>query len=134
RAFTGDRAGDWLFAALHRADFANQPASVHRDDGLQLRHAYITACVRCAPPDNRPTPEERETCSRYLEHDLRLLSQVRVIVCLGAFAWDGALRVLRRLGQAPPRRPQFGHGAESRAGPYNLVGSYHPSQQNTFTG
>src|SRR5437588_4603172 len=107
RVFTGDRSGDWLFAALHRAGFANQPTSTHRDDGLRLNDCYISACVRCAPPANKPMPEERENCLPYLVEDLRLLGQVKVIVCLGAFAWDGALRALRQLGQMPKRKPRF---------------------------
>lgn len=134
RVFTGDRSGDWLFAALHRAGFANQPTSEHRDDGLRLRDCYIASCVRCAPPQNRPTLAERDTCLHFLEEELRLLGRVRVAVCLGGFAWDGVLRVLRNLSHRPPRKPRFGHAAEARVGPYYLVGSYHPSQQNTFTG
>jgi uracil-DNA glycosylase family 4 len=134
RVFTGDRSGDWLYAALHRAGFANQPHSTHVDDGLRLQDCYITACVRCAPPQNRPTPEERDCCSNYLAAELKLLTAVRVIVCLGAFAWDGVLRVLRQQGWALSPRPRFGHGAEARVGTYLLLGCYHPSQQNTFTG
>jgi uracil-DNA glycosylase family 4 len=134
RIFTGDRSGDWLFAALHRAGFANQPTSVRQGDGLRLSDCYITACVRCAPPANRPTPDERDNCQRFLEEELHYLSRVRVIVCLGGFAWDGVLRTLRELGHAPNRKPRFGHGARVKAGPYLLLGSYHPSQQNTFTG
>jgi uracil-DNA glycosylase len=134
RVFTGDRSGDWLFGALYRAGFANQPESRHQGDGLQLHDCYITACVHCAPPANRPTTEERDTCLAYLEQELPLLRSLRVIVCLGAFAWDGALRTLRVLGHLRGRRPSFGHGAEAEAGPYLLLGCYHPSQQNTFTG
>jgi uracil-DNA glycosylase family 4 len=134
RVFTGDRSGDWLFAALHRAGFANQPTSTGRDDGLQLRDCYITACVHCAPPANRPTPEERDACLPYLVGELRLLTSVKVIVCLGGFAWDGALRALREMGLANGRRPKFGHAASARVGGYVLLGCYHPSQQNTFTG
>jgi uracil-DNA glycosylase family 4 len=134
RVFTGAHTGDWLFAALHRAGFANQPTSRHRDDGLRLRDCYIGACVRCAPPDNRPTPEERDRCMPYLVEEVRLLSRVRVIVCLGGFAWDGVLRAVRSLGVDPGRKPRFGHGAEAAVGPYTLLGCYHPSQQNTFTG
>jgi uracil-DNA glycosylase family 4 len=134
RVFTGDRSGDWLFGALHRAGFANQPTSTHLDDGLRLRDCYITACVHCAPPDNKPSPEERDNCLPYLLADLSLLKRVRVIVCLGGFAWDGVLRALRMRGQAPERRPRFGHGAEAEVRPYTLIGCYHPSQQNTFTG
>ncbi len=134
RVFTGDRSGDWLFAALHRAGFANQARSVHRDDGLRLIDCYISACVRCAPPGNRPTPAERDACLPYLVRELRLLSRAQVIVCLGAFAWDGALRAIRSLGHKPEHRPRFGHGVEAPVGPYRLIGCYHPSQQNTFTG
>jgi uracil-DNA glycosylase family 4 len=134
RVFTGDRSGDWLFAALHRAGYANQPTSTHPGDGLRLTDCYIAACVRCAPPDNRPTPEERDACLPFLVQELRLLPRVRVLLCLGAFAWDGALRMLRALGQVPPRKPRFGHGATAVVGSYTLVGSFHPSQQNTFTG
>ena len=134
RIFTGDRSGDWLYAALYRAGFANQPTATHRDDGLKLTDCYITACVRCAPPDNRPTPKERDNCMGYLVEDLRLLKRVRIIVCLGAYAWDGILRALRQLGHISIRRPKFGHGAKAQIGPYVLLGCYHPSQQNTFTG
>ena len=135
RIFTGDRSGDWLFAALHRAGYANQPTSTHRDDGLRLEGAYIAAVVRCAPPGNRPTPAERDNCLPYLERELRLLEDVRAIVALGSFAWDGSLTVLRRIGLDVPRpKPRFGHGVEVRVGPYTLVGCFHPSQQNTFTG
>jgi uracil-DNA glycosylase family 4 len=134
RVFTGDRSGDWLFAALHRAGFANQPTSVARHDGLALRDCYIAACVRCAPPANRPTPHERETCQTFLVREIELLTRLRVMVCLGGFAWDGLLRALRHLGHSPGRRPRFGHGVEAVVGPYQLLGCYHPSQQNTFTG
>jgi uracil-DNA glycosylase family 4 len=135
RIFTGDRSGDWLFRALHRVGFANHPTSVHRDDGLRLRGAYIAAVNRCCPPGNRPTPTERDNCLPYLVRELELLESVRVLVCLGSFAWDGALRAIAALGQVAPRpRPRFGHGSEARVGPYTVLGSYHPSQQNTFTG
>jgi uracil-DNA glycosylase len=135
RIFTGDRSGDWLFAALYRAGYANQPTSTHRDDGLRMDGAYIAAVVRCAPPANKPTPAERDNCLPYLERELRLLEDVRAIVALGSFAWDGALAVLRRIGVEVPRpKPKFGHGAEVRVGPYTLIGCFHPSQQNTFTG
>jgi len=135
RMFTGDRSGDWLYAALHRAGFANQPMSSHRDDGLRLRHAYVTAVVRCAPPANRPTPEERDTCLPYLERELALLTNCQTIVALGGFAWDGALRALSQLGEEVPRpKPRFGHGHEVSIGHWKLIGCYHPSQQNTFTG
>jgi uracil-DNA glycosylase len=135
RVFTGDRSGDWLYGALFRAGFANQPESVHRDDGLELRGAYVTAVVRCPPPANKPTPAERDTCLPYLARELRLLERVSVIVALGSFAWDGALRALRALGEEIPRpKPRFGHGAEAPVGRFTLLGCYHPSQQNTFTG
>jgi uracil-DNA glycosylase len=134
RVFTGDRSGDWLYAALYRASFANQPTSRHRDDGLQLRDCYITACVRCAPPDNKPTPAERDRCLGYLIDDLQLLDRVRVIVCLGGFAWDGIFRALAERGHLTRPKPKFGHAATAAVGPYKLLGCYHPSQQNTFTG
>jgi uracil-DNA glycosylase len=132
RIFTGDRSGDWLFAALWRAGFANRPTSVTRDDGLVLRGCFVTAAVRCAPPANRPLPAERDNCRPWLERELSLLAQLRVIVCLGGFAWDVALRVFRE--SAPRPRPRFAHGALAEAGGLALLGCYHPSQQNTFTG
>jgi uracil-DNA glycosylase family 4 len=135
RVFTGDRSGDWLYAALWRAGLANQPQSIARDDGLELRDAYVTAAVRCAPPANKPLPAERDACAPYLERELTLLRDVRVIVCLGGFAWDAALRLRAALGELAPRpRPRFGHGAELPASRWPLLGCYHPSQQNTFTG
>jgi uracil-DNA glycosylase len=135
RIFTGDRSGDWLFAALHRAGYANQPTSEHAGDGLRLTGVYIAAVVRCAPPQNKPTPVERDNCLPYLVRELGLLREVGVIVALGSFAWDGVLAALRRKGIAVPRpKPRFGHGAEAQVGPYTLVGCFHPSQQNTFTG
>ncbi|MCI0683836.1 MAG: uracil-DNA glycosylase [Gemmataceae bacterium] len=134
RVFTGDRSGDWLYAALFRAGFANQPTSQRRDDGLRLRDCYVTACVRCAPPDNRPLPAERDRCRPFLERELRLLKEVRVLLCLGGYAWDGTLRALAAMGHRLARRPKFSHGACVEVGCYTLVGCYHPSQQNTFTG
>jgi uracil-DNA glycosylase family 4 len=135
RMFTGDRSGEWLYAALHRAGYASRPESERRGDPLRLTGAYVTAVVRCAPPANKPTPAERDNCLPYLERELALLERCRVVVALGAFAWDGALRALRALGADPPRpRPKFGHDAEATLGPWRLLGSYHPSQQNTFTG
>jgi uracil-DNA glycosylase len=135
RIFTGDRSGDFLFAALHRAGFASSPISRARDDGLVLRDLWITAAVRCAPPQNRPTPAERDACLPWTAAELRLLGErVRVVICLGAFAWDAALRLgdmARPAGAARARpRPRFGHGAEFE----RLLGCFHPSQQNTFTG
>jgi uracil-DNA glycosylase family 4 len=134
RIFTGDRSGDWLYAALYRAGFANQPTSTRRGDGLRLRDCYITACVHCAPPDNHPMPKERDNCLSYLVEQLTMLKQTRAIVCLGSFAWDGILRALKVLGHRPIRKPRFEHGIKTAIGPYSLIGSYHPSQQNTFTG
>jgi uracil-DNA glycosylase family 4 len=141
RVFTGDRSGDWLFAAMHRAGLASQPTSESADDGLRLRGAWVTAINRCAPPGNRPTPKERDNCLPYLERELRLLARARVLVALGAYAWDNAIRALAALGAEPPRpRPRFGQGAEAeipipaRREPMTLLGCFHPSQQNTFTG
>lgn len=134
RMFTGDRSGDWLYRALYRAGFANQPASTDRSDGLTLRDAYISAVVRCAPPGNKPLPDERDACIGYLEKDLALLAGIRVIVALGKFAWDGVLRTLTTQGHIATNKVEFGHGVEQRTGPYTVLGSYHPSQQNTFTG
>ncbi|HEU0019894.1 MAG TPA: uracil-DNA glycosylase [Thermoleophilaceae bacterium] len=147
RVFTGDRSGDWLFAALHRTGFANQPTSVHRDDDLCLTGAFVAAAVRCAPPANKPTPEERDNCLPYSAAELELLP-VRVVVALGAFAWDAALRLHADLeppatlpatghssGRRRQPRPRFGHAAEAHLpGGRTLIGCYHPSQQNTFTG
>jgi uracil-DNA glycosylase family 4 len=134
RVFTGDRSGDWLFASLHRTGFANQPESVSRDDGLRLLDCWVTAAVRCAPPANRPTTGERDNCLPWAERELELLPELRVIVCLGAFAWDAALRLRAALGEPVPRpKPRFGHGAEVPAERWPLLGCFHPSQQNTFT-
>jgi uracil-DNA glycosylase len=135
RIFTGDRSGDWLFAALHRAGFANQPTSVARDDGLALRDAYVSAVVRCAPPDNKPAIDERDRCRSYLEAELRLLRRARVFVTLGGFAFENMLRLLRDAGDAPRTKPRFAHGAKiPMTSGRTVVGCYHPSQQNTFTG
>ena len=135
RIFTGDRSGDFLFASLHRAGFANRPTSTSIDDGLSLKGAYVAAVNRCAPPGNRPTPEERDACLPFLERELAAMHELRVIVPLGAFAWEGAIRSIVALGHETPRpKPRFGHEAEARLGPYRLIGSFHPSQQNTFTG
>jgi len=134
RIFTGDRSGDWLFRAMYHAGFANQSESVHLHDGLRLKDAYVAAAVRCAPPANKPTPQERDNCLPYLARELQLLKQTRIIVCLGSFAWDAVLRTGRMLGYVLSRKPRFGHASEADLGPYVLLGSYHPSQQNTFTG
>jgi uracil-DNA glycosylase family 4 len=135
RIFTGDRSGDWLFASLHRTGWANQPTSMARDDGLELTGAFIAAAVRCAPPLNKPTIEERDRCLPYLVRELGELTEARAIVALGSFGWDAALRAVVGLGIRVPRpKPRFGHLAEASVGPYTLIGSYHPSQQNTFTG
>lgn len=140
RMFTGDRSGDWLYASMHRVGLANQPTAVHADDGLRLRATRIVAPVHCAPPDNRPTTTEKERCSRWLDAELRLLAPtLRVVVALGGIGWDAGLGAFRRAGWDVPRpKPRFGHGAEAHLGaPHGdvlLLGSYHPSQQNTFTG
>jgi uracil-DNA glycosylase len=151
RMFTGDRSGDFLYAAMWRAGLASQPAAVAREDGLRLRDAWVTAAVRCAPPANKPTPSERDTCLPWTVRELGLLTRVRVIVCLGAFAWDAALRLSAEAGREPgrghtdvrgvgsggrarARKPRFGHGAEHVRAGFTLIGCYHPSQQNTFTG
>ena len=136
RMFTGDRSGDWLFAAMHRAGLANQPTAVSRDDGLRLRDAYIAAVVRCAPPANKPTPEERDNCLPYLERELEILDRARVVVALGKFGWDGFLKAATTIGIPTPRpKPRFGHGAEAMLNDrLTLLGMFHPSQQNTFTG
>ena len=135
RVFTGDRSGDWLVGALHAVGMANQPTSVTREDGLELIGAWIGAAVRCAPPANKPTPAERDTCLPFAVRELELLARVRAIVCLGGFAWDAALRILAARGDEIPRpRPRFGHGSQAQVGGLSLVGCYHPSQQNTFTG
>jgi len=134
RMFTGDRSGLWLYRALHRAGFANQPSYERADDGLELRDAYVTAVVRCAPPANRPDRVERDACLPYLIREMTAFDTVRVVLALGSFAWNGALKALASFAPAPRPRPRFGHGAEAAVGPYLLLGSYHPSQQNTFTG
>jgi uracil-DNA glycosylase family 4 len=136
--FTGDRSGDFLFASLHRTGFANQAESVRAGDGLELLDAYVAAAVRCAPPANKPTPAERDACLPYLLRELELLPRVRVIVALGAFGYEAAWTTLGRAAVAgvarPARRPRFGHGVEVECGALTIVGAFHPSQQNTFTG
>ncbi|HEX7614590.1 MAG TPA: uracil-DNA glycosylase [Thermoanaerobaculia bacterium] len=135
RVFTGDASGDFLFAALHRAGIANQPVSVSQDDGLEVRGAWIAAAVRCAPPDNRPTPAEFARCRPFLVREIAALPRLSVVLALGAHAWRAAIEALVRNGAPRPRPlPAFGHGAEVRLGRFLLLGSYHVSQQNTFTG
>ncbi|MGZ4735077.1 MAG: uracil-DNA glycosylase [Acidimicrobiia bacterium] len=135
RMFTGDRSGDWLYASLHRVGYANQATSVSAGDGLELRDAYISAAVRCAPPANKPTPEERDRCRPFLDRELALLDRVRVIVTLGAFGYEALWAALRDAGVDLPRpRPRFGHLVEVPTARATILGCFHPSQQNTFTG
>ncbi len=135
RMFTGDRSGDWLYAALHRAGLASQPDAWAKDDGLALTDAFITSVVKCAPPANKPTVAERDACLPYLEAELEALTAVQVVVALGSFGWDGFLRASKANGvEVPKPKPKFGHGAEAVIGERLLLGCYHPSQQNTFTG
>ena len=136
RMFTGDRTGNWLYRAMHRAGFADRPVSSHRGDGLTLRDAFVTAPVRCAPPANQPTPAEQDECAAWLRAELDLMPSVEVVVCLGAFGYGQVLRLLADRGVAVPRpRPRFAHGGEVATGRGPVVlASYHPSQQNTFTG
>jgi uracil-DNA glycosylase family 4 len=126
--FTGDKSGDWLYRALHETGFANQPTSTHRDDGLQLTDCYVTASAHCAPPDNKPLPEEVANCRRHLKHELGLLKDVQVVVALGRLAFDNYLRTIGQRSETP-----FGHNAVHSLEPV-LISSYHPSQQNTSTG
>jgi uracil-DNA glycosylase family 4 len=146
RPFTGDRSGDWLFAAIHRAGLSNQPESINRDDGLKLYDTFVNAAVRCAPPDNKPSPAERDNCAPWLEGELALLTEVKVVVALGNFAWEAMLRTVRKLGgEVPKPKPRFGHQAEVTliaprgedwTGPeeWVLLGCFHPSPLNTQTG
>lgn len=135
RAFTGDRSGDWLYGALYAAGFANQPTSSHRKDGLVLRNCCITSAVHCAPPDNKPLREEFAACRPYLVQELQLLTRVRVVVTLGHIAFQAYLSARRELGlYVPSPKPRFGHGVSYDLDGVTLIGSYHPSQQNTFTG
>ncbi|MHB1130070.1 MAG: uracil-DNA glycosylase [Ilumatobacteraceae bacterium] len=129
RIFTGDRSGEWLYRAMFRAGLANQPESLHRGDGLKLHNAWVTVAVKCAPPANKPTPREQANCATYLEAEFKFLTNSSVIVCLGAFAYQA---VCQQLKIKP--RPKFGHGVQVPAGRYTVLCSYHPSQQNTFTG
>jgi uracil-DNA glycosylase family 4 len=135
RVFTGDRSGDFLFASMYRTGFANQPESIRPGDGLTLLDAYVAAAVRCAPPANKPTPAERDECMPYLVRELQLLNNVQVIVVLGAFGYEATWTALKTAGEDMPlRRPKFAHGMEVECGPYTILGTFHPSQQNTFTG
>jgi uracil-DNA glycosylase family 4 len=137
RVFTGDNpggSGELLFVSLHRAGYASRPRSIGPADDLRLRDAYIAAATRCAPPGNRPTPDERDACLPFLVRELRLLPEVRVLLALGGYAWTAALLALAQLGHRVAPRPRFGHAAEAAVGSYRLLGCYHPSQQNTFTG
>jgi uracil-DNA glycosylase family 4 len=135
RVFTGDRSGDWLYGALHRAGFASQAASIRVGDGLALTDAYVACIVRCAPPDNKPTPKERDRCISFFTRELSLLPNVRAVLALGGFAWDGMLLAASQLEHAIAKpRPKFTHGAQTTIGPWQLLASYHVSQQNTFTG
>ena len=141
RIFTGDRSGDWLFASLHRVGLATQETSVHAGDGQRLVNTRMAAAVRCAPPDNKPTVEERDACAPWLVREVSLVTpSLRAVVCLGSYAWDAALRTFRSIGYDVPRpKPRFGHAAEAvltspRGQEVTVLGSYHPSQQNTFTG
>ncbi|MFL5776697.1 MAG: uracil-DNA glycosylase [Chloroflexota bacterium] len=137
RVFTGDASGDFLFPALHAVGLANQPTSTHVGDGLRLIDSYMAAAIRCAPPANKPLPSERDRCAPFLALELAILDRVRVLVALGAYGWEAALRAVAAVageGAVPRPRPRFGHGAEARLGPFLLLGTYHPSQQNTFTG
>jgi uracil-DNA glycosylase len=135
RVFTGDASGDFLWPALHTAGLANGPVSVRRGDGLEALDLWVTAPVKCAPPDNKPLPSERDNCAPYLVRELAALQRVKVVVALGAFAWESALRTFAAAGASVPRpRPRFGHGAETTIDRWTLLGCYHVSQQNTFTG
>ncbi|MBY0371082.1 uracil-DNA glycosylase [bacterium] len=134
RMFTGDSSGDWLYEALHRYGFANQPTSVNKNDGLKLRGAFIGAAARCAPPDNKPTPDELRTCSRFLDAEFQLLRSRRLILALGAIAFQAVYRCLQRNAEVPPSPPKFAHLAEFEWGKERILCSYHPSRQNTQTG
>ena len=134
RMFTGDRSGEWLYRALYKAGLANQAASLSRDDGLELINAFVTGIVRCAPPLNKPTTEERNNCLPWLEGEFDLLPHLNTLITLGSFAWTGTLRFLADRGYTLKPKPKFGHMAQCEVGPYHIIGSYHPSQQNTFTG
>lgn len=135
RMFTGDESGNWLFRALHRAGFANQPGSVHRDDGLMLKDCYITATLRCAPPQNKPAAAEIAACRPFLLEEIALLKNVTVVIGLGKVGFEGAIRAYAAAGRiSVDRMPRFAHGASYSFGNLTFIASYHPSQQNTFTG
>ena len=134
RVFTGDASGDFLWSALHAQGLADRPVSRRADDGLTLTDTYVAAAVRCAPPANKPTIAERDTCAPFLVREIALLDRLEVVVALGQFGWDAALRAFAALGHDARPRPRFGHGAEADVGPYRLLGTYHPSQQNVYTG
>lgn len=135
RVFTGDPSGDWLYASLYRTGFANQPTSVSVDDGLEVTDIWVTAAVKCAPPQNRPLVSERDNCLPWFERELELLENATLFVALGQFAWDAVIRSVRKLGGEIPRpKPKFGHGALTTVGRWGMLGSFHPSQRNTFTG
>jgi uracil-DNA glycosylase family 4 len=134
RVFTGDASGDFLWKALYEVGLANKPSSRRADDGLTLTDVYVTAAVKSAPPQNRPTIEERDNCFPYLVREMQVLDRLRVVVALGAFGWKAAFRAVAAVGHEARPRPRFGHGAEARVGPYHVIASFHPSQQNTFTG
>jgi uracil-DNA glycosylase len=134
RVFTGDASGDFLWKALFDVGLSNRPSGRRAGDGLALTDTYITAAVKCAPPQNKPTTDERDNCFPYLVRELQLLDRLRVIVALGLFGWEAAFRSLEALGHTARPRPRFGHAAEARVGPYHVIASFHPSQQNTFTG
>lgn len=133
RMFTGDQSGKWLYRALHEHGFATHAESIHRDDPLKLKNAYVTSIVHCAPPDNKPMPDETSACVTYFEKELKALSKTKVILALGAYAWEGVFRTLIQQNLIN-KRPKFGHGMMANVGTYSVIGSYHPSQQNTFTG
>ena len=134
RMFTGDRSGEWLYRALYKAGFSNQPESLHKEDNLILHQTYITAIVKCAPPANKPSIEERDQCIRYFKQEMQCLTELKVFIALGKFAWDGILKILAEQSLKTSPKPPFKHGAEVTLGDYTLLASFHPSQQNTFTG
>ena len=134
RVFTGDRSGEWLYRALYLEGFSNQLQSLSRKDDLKLKNAYVTMVVRCAPPKNKPTPKERDACLPYLIKEIQMLKKAKILIALGGFSLDGILLTLKNLDYGWKKKPKFGHGVEEKIGPYTILCSYHPSQQNTFTG